>query len=461
MAQTATPSALAVNGGPRTFTAMHGKKHPKIGVDEFMAVARRFGFKQEALERIRQTVSNDDLLEDGPTLSKYATAFPEPAVGLEFEALAREKFGVKYALGVSSGTGALHAAFVAAGVGPGTEVILPALGFAATAAAVVVAGGIPVFCDIDRSLHIDPAKITALISPRTVVISPTHHWGGVSDMGPILELARESDLRVIEDCAQSPGATYKGRFVGTIGDIGCFSISAYKIIGGGEGGLVVTDDERLFERINQLAEFGGLWRPDRFAPPRYDGELFAGTNYRMSEMEAAVDLVQLGKLDDVVRRYRTVSRGVRSRLDRFREITPQKSNDPDGSIGYLLRFFPESLELSAKITEAIQAEGIACRTRGKDHAPDWHLYAYMYPVILKAGHIPGGSVFEDSRYIQRGGDVRYGPGDCPVAEDLFAREVSIPLNEWYDAEDCANITAGINKVLAAYCTPDSEAGPWM
>ena len=74
---------------------------------------------------------------------------------------------------------------------------------------------------------------------------------------------------------------------------------------------------------------------------------------------------------------------------------------------------------------------------------------------------PGGSVFEDSRYIQRGGDVRYAPGDCPVAEDLFAREVSIPLNEWYDAEDCANIAAGINKVLDAYCTPDSEAGPWQ
>ena len=461
MAVDTATKELAINGGPKAFPAAGGKVQPKVGVQEFMAVARRFGFKSDALDRIRNAVSNDDFLGHGPNLAKYVTAFPENAVGLDFEALACKKWGVKHALGLSSGTGALHAAFVAAGAGPGTEVIVPALGFAATAAAVVVAGGVPVFCDIDSSLHIDPAKIEALITPRTVAIAPTHHWGRMCDMDPIVGIAAKHKLKVIEDCAQSPGASYHGKYVGTIGDIGCFSISAYKIIGGGEGGMVITDDDRLFDRINQLAEFGGLWRPDRFAAPRYEGELFAGTNYRMSELEAAVDLVQLEKLDDVVGRYRAVSQRVRAGLGRFKQIVPQASNDPEGDIGYLLRFFPETCELGAQLVEAIEAEGVACRMRGRNHKPDWHLYAYMFPITLKTGQTAGGSAFDDPRYIERGGQIEYNLGDCPVAEDLFAREISVHLSEWYSPEDCDNIAAGINKVLSAYCTEDPEAGAWV
>ncbi|HMN30578.1 MAG TPA: DegT/DnrJ/EryC1/StrS family aminotransferase, partial [Caldilineaceae bacterium] len=158
----------------------------------------------------------------------------------------------------------------------------------ATAAAVVAAKGVPIFCDVDASLHMDPAKVEKLITPRTVALAPTHVMGSICDLGPLLELARRHKLKVVEDCAQSPGGHYRGRYVGTVGDIGCFSISAYKIIGGGEGGLLITNDERLWERANQFAESGGLWRKDRFAPPRYEGELFNGTNYRMSELEAAV-----------------------------------------------------------------------------------------------------------------------------------------------------------------------------
>ena len=289
---------------------------------------------------------------------------------------------MKYALAVSSGTGALHAAFVAAGVGPGTEVIVPAIGFMATAASVLLAGGVPVFCDVDESLHMDPAKIEARITPRTVALAPTHHWGGVADMDPILKIARRHNLKVVEDCAQSPGAKYRGKYVGSIGDLGCFSISAYKIIGGGEGGLVTTNDERLYERACQLAECGGLWRKDRFAPPRYEGELFVGTNYRMSDLEAAVDVVQLGKLDDVVRRFHDVKTRIVRQLKPFRQIVPQKMNDADGQIGYLLRFFPQTTELGGKIVAALKAEGVSCghaRRQGQ---------ARLAPVFV---HVPGGA----------------------------------------------------------------------
>lgn len=451
---------LALHGGPQAFPQMSGQAQPKIGVVEFLSIAERFGFSLAALERIRNAISDYDL-GPGPNLAKYATAYPPATKGAAFEALAREKFGVNYALGVSSGTAALHCAMVAVGVGPGTEVIVPAIGFYATAAAVVAAKGVPIFCDVNESLGIDPAKIEGLITPRTVAIAPTHVMGSVCDMEPILAVARKHNLKVVEDCAQSPGGKYKGRYVGTLGDIGCFSISAYKIIGGGEGGLILTDDERLWERANQFAECGGLWRPDRFAPPRYEGELFNGANYRMSELEAAVDVVQLGKLDDVVRRYHTVKMHILRQLDRFQEITPQRINDVEGEIGYRLVFYPASHELGQRIAPALRAEGISAGYRGANARPDWHVYADMFPITLKSGTMPQDRPFDLPEYQERDGHVEYARGLCPVADDLFNRSVNISLNQWYSTADCDAIAAGINKVLRAFCTVDSGAPHWL
>ena len=431
-------SSLALNGGPPAVARTVGRPQPKIGVEEFLSLAQRFGFSDAVREELRAVIADAEL-GPGPNLARYATAHPPDSKGEEFEALARQVFDVPFALGVSSGTAALHSAFVAAGVGPDTEVICPAIGFYATAAAVVLAQGVPVFCDVDESLGIDPARIEDLITPRTVALAPTHVMGGVCDMEAVMEIARKHDLKVVEDCAQSPGARFHNRYVGTFGDLGCFSISCYKIIGGGEGGLILTRDERLWERANQLAEGGGLWRTDRFAPPRYAGELFSGTNYRMSELEAAVDVVQLGKLGQIVGRFHTVKMTILSQLKSYREITPQKLNDPDGEIGYLLRFFPASLALGQQIAEALRAEGIPCGFRGADAPPDWHIYADMFPLTAH-GH---------------------GRHTCPRADDLFARAVSVPLDQWLAPEDCAAIAAGINKVLSAYCTEDARGTPWL
>lgn len=435
----ASEAPLALEGGPKAFNGRTGPAEPKIGVEEFFALARRFGFSEAALGRLEQAVGNEDLIEGGPNFGKYATTRPKPSAGSRFEQRAREIFHSPYALGVSSGTGALHAAMVAVGAGPGREVIVPALGFMATASAVALTGSTPVFCDVDFSLQIDPEKIEAAITPRTVAVAPTHHWGMVADMDRVMALARRHNIRVIEDCAQSPGAHYHGRPVGSIGDLGCFSISAYKIIGGGEGGLLITADEKLFDRANQLAECGGLWRNPRFGPPRYDGELFPGTNYRMSELEATVDTVQLEKLEAVVARSRRVRRRIVARLLSCREITPQPNNDPDGIIGYRLRFFPESHELRARLREALRAEGVPASSRGPDAGPDWHVAADMSPM------------FETAR----------GCDQCPVATDLYRREINIPLDEWFNEQDCDALADAINKVLRRCCTPSKEAAPFV
>jgi len=449
---------LALQGGLKAVTRIEGKGKPKIGIEEFMSVAESFGFDSVTLKKIRAVVEKADTGE-GPFLANYYSDLKETKVKA-YERVARELFGVKYAIGVSSGTAALHSSFVAVGVGPGTEVICPAIGFFATAAAVVAAKGVPVFCDVDESLHMDPAKIEPLINDRTVAIAPTCVMGGVPNLTAIMAIARKHNLKVVEDCAQSCGAMFNGKYVGTHGDMGVFSISAYKTVGGGEGGLIITDEERLWERANGLAEGGGLWRPVRFAPERDEGELFCGLNYRMSELEAAVDVVQLKKAPAIAKRFRSVKRRVVSRLKTFQEIVPQKSNDPNGEVGYLLRFFPASVDLSVKIAEALQAEGVNCNTRGHNPAPDWHVYGYMYPLMVKPND--ANCALDCPRYIQRAGRrMEYARGMCPVADSLFDRVVNVPLNQWFSAKDCRNVAEGINKALSAYCTEDPNAAKWI
>jgi len=450
---------LALQGGLKAVTQIQGKGKPKIGVEEFMSVAERFGFSRPTLAKIREAVEAEEM-GPGPFLANYYSNLKETKVQA-FERVARQTFGVQYAIGVTSGTAALHCAFVAAGVGPGKEVICPAIGFYATAAAVVHSKGVPVFCDVDESLGMDPRKIEALITPRTVALAPTHVMGSVCDMPAIMEIARQHHLKVVEDCAQSCGGKVQGQYVGTFGDLGCFSISAYKIVGGGEGGLILTQDERLYERCQGIAECGGLWRPDRFAPPRYERELFCGTNYRMSELEAAIDVVQLQRMPQTVKRFHNVKMRILKDLQTYREITPQKLNDPDGEVGYSLRFFPETIELGQKIVAALNAEGIGCWMRGKNAPPDWHVYHDMFAIMLQVGATEDDCPFKCPLYLENGGPRTYAYGDCPVADDLFDRVINIGLNQWYNAADCRNIAKGINKVLSAYCTPDPAATPWL
>lgn len=428
---------LAIDGGEKAFANMVGVAQPKIGVEEFLSIAERFGFDDDALRRLRQTVSNDDLPQGGPHLGRYHGS-ASPSMGDRFEALAREAFKVRHAYAVCNGTSALQAAFKAAGVGPGTEFICPATGFIATSLAGALLGATPVFCDVDASMQMDPTKLEAVITDRTVAVVPTHHWGFVCDMEPIMAIARQRGLKVVEDCAQSPGATYRGQPVGSIGDLGCFSIASYKIIGGGEGGMVITHDDRLYDRVRQAAEAGGLWRSDRFAKPQYEGELFIGSNFRMSELESAVNVVQMQKLDGVVGRSRRVWSRIRKQLGDYEEIEWQKSNDADGDIGYLMRFFPRDEQLGGRIADALRAEGVPARTRGSSARPDWHVYHHYFPLFESHAD-------------------RCGPEHCPVAVDLYDRCVSLPLNQWWADADCDAAAFAINKVLSTYCTRRSEA----
>lgn len=207
----------------------------------------------------------------------------------EFEARYADYIGAKHAVMVNSGTAALHLVLDALGVGPGDEVIVPALTFFSTATAVIHQNAIPVFADIDEHYCMDPDSVEQVITERTKAIIPVHYFGYMADMNRLMEIARKHNLKVIEDCAQAHGAEYYGKKAGAIGDAGAFSFFATKNMTTGEGGGITTNDEEIAKRAKLTRAHGMINRDDH---------ALLGYNYRMTEIEAAFGMVQLAKLDD-------------------------------------------------------------------------------------------------------------------------------------------------------------------
>ena len=208
----------------------------------------------------------------------------------QFEQSMAEYCDITHAIGVGSGTDALHLALLALDIGPGDEVITTPFTFIATTEAIGMVGASPVFVDIDpNTFNIDPAQIEAAVTARTKAILPVHLYGQPCDLDPIVEIAHAHGLRVIEDCAQAIGAEYKGRKTGTFGDVGCFSFFPSKNLGCfGDGGMVVTDDSRVYERIEMLRRHGAKVK-------YHHTEL--GLNSRLDELQAAILSVKLPHLD--------------------------------------------------------------------------------------------------------------------------------------------------------------------
>lgn len=449
-------NTLAINGGEKAIKGFEGKGRPKIGHEEFLEMADTWGYSQETIDEIRKIIEKDDL-GGGPSLIHYGN--PQ-SKATQFEQEAAELFNVKHALSVTSGTAALHTAYVAADIGCGDEVIVPGHTFMATAMAVVVARGIPVWCEIDSSMTIDPADVEKRITPRTKAIAPVHMRGRVCNMDAVMEIAKRHNLMVIEDCAQACGTSFNGKRVGTIGHLGCFSISSYKTTGGGEGGLVVTNDDSLYFRAQQWAEGGGLWRPDRYAPPRWEGELFCGLNYRMSELAGAVNLIQIRKMDARLARWRKNKRNILKALPVYNELQPQVIHDIDGELGNNIGFFPETAEESERVVEALQAEGIGSRTRGQHGGRDWHIYKYVDQIMEKMPSRSDGCPWRCPKTGEEA-PVEYSPSMCPNTLDLLSRQVTVGVNQCWTENDCKQVAKAMIKVFDAFYTRDCQYENWL
>lgn len=448
-------NTLAINGGEKSIKGFEGRGNPKIGQEEFLEMADTWGYSQETIDEISKVIDKEDL-HSGPPLIGYR---PKSKM-FQIESEAVELFNVKHVLPVTSGTAALHCAYVAADICYGDEVIIPGYTFMATAMAVVVARGFPVWCEIDESMTIDPNDVEKRITPRTKAIAPVHMSGYVCNMDAVMEVAKRHNLMVIEDCAQACGASFHGRRVGTIGHLGCFSISSYKPTGGGEGGLVMSNDDKLYWRARQWSEAGGLWRPNRFALPRWKDELFCGLNYRMSELAATVNLIQLRKMDAQLARKHTNKRRILAHLPVYHELQPQVIHDMEGEHGDKVGFFAKTAVEAECLVSALQAEGVSCGTRGQSNARDWHIYKYMSAIMEKMPATSDGYPWIDPR-TGKEVPMEYSPDMCPRTLDLLSRHIAVRVDQWWTERDCKQVVIALTKVFDAFYTRDSKYENWI
>jgi dTDP-4-amino-4,6-dideoxygalactose transaminase len=333
----------------------------------------------------------------------------------KFEANFSAAFGVRHTLTVSSGTAALIAALVAAGVGPGDEVLVPAYTWIATAAAPLAIGAVPVLVDINTTLTIDPTDIRRKITPRTKAIIPVHMANLVCDMDSIMQIAREHGLLVIEDACQAAGVTYKGKRVGTIGDIGAFSFNQFKNICIGEGGAIVTNNDQFFARARMYHDIGAVFRGHL---DNFNETPILGVNLKASQIQGAMLGVQLQKLDPMIRRLRRrydIMSAILSESDLMR-IGPH--NDPANAAGLHVIFDTPD---EAKSFAESHKRGVY---RVFDSSR--HVYTHWLPVVQQR---PVHPKLDPFAWTDRKMD--YSAETCPASLDILKRTCRIGLGENY------------------------------
>ena len=312
----------------------------------------------------------------------------------------------RFAFGLNSGTSALHLALLAAGVGPGDEVITVGYTFVATVAAICYTGATPVLVDIDpRTCNIDPAKIEAAITPKTKVIMPVHLYGSCADMDPISEVTRRHNLVLIEDAAQAHGAKYKGRRAGSMGDLACFSFYPGKNLGAyGEGGAVVTNNEEYVEVIKQLRDQG--------QSAKYLHERI-GYNYRMEAIQGAVLGVKLKHLDDWNRARRRHAEVYRRELA---EVEVRLLEEPAGNAS-VYHIFPLFTDRRDELRAHLHTAGVSTGVH------------YPIPVHLQRGFR----------------DLGYCAGDLPHTERACQEVLSLPMYPELSTETLMQIADSVRQ----------------
>lgn len=372
----------------------------------------------------------------------------------KFEEEFAGKIGVKYGLATNSCTSALISSLVALGVGPGDEVIVPGYTFFASCACIVAAKAVPIIVEVDDSLTIDPDDFERKITSRTKVVIAVHMRGVPCDMDRIMNIAAKYNIKVLEDVAQAAGGSYHGKMLGSIGDMGAFSFQYHKIITAGEGGMVTTNDQRLIDRSMGYHDTAACWRPGgpagRFAKSRYEGELFPGVNYRMSEVTGAILRAQLTRLQDLVQRMRSHKKSIKDRISGIKGLEFRRLNDPEGDTGIVLIFFLPSADLAGKFALALNAEGIGASSLHDKSVPDWHVYSHWDMILKKWTATKDGCPYTCPHYIQRGGSIDYTPDMNPRTLNILSRSIHIDIPPQLTEQDCDMIVSGIHKVANAY-----------
>lgn len=353
----------------------------------------------------------------------------------EFEKQFAEYHGVGHAVAFNSATAALHAAVVAVGVPAGTEVIVPPYTFTSTATCALMHNAIPVFADVDEDVFaLDPAAVESAITPLTRAIIVVHLFGHPANLNGILDVARRHNLRVIEDCAQAPGAKYEDRLVGTFGDCGMFSFTESKTITTGEGGMLITNSEEIAAMARMVRNHGEMIVEGQ--KQRTYSSSMLGWNYRMTEMEAALGIVQFGKLEQLNQHRIDLANYLSAQLPGVEGLQTPAVLPRAMHVYYVypLRFDEKSMEIPRDLfVKALNAEGIP-------FGAGYVRPLYLSPLYQERRH---------SAYEHYAGYASYGAGLCPTAERLHERELMLTGVVRFPAtyDDMDDIADAIQKVM--------------
>jgi perosamine synthetase len=410
---------LALHGGP-----------PAVTIDQTDALRWPI-VEQEEIDAVTEVAASGQW-----SLSPVSGAFEE-----EFAAY----HGVRYAVAHTNGTAALHAAFFALGLGPGDEVIAPSATYWATAMPVLAVGAIPVFADIDpATMNIDPADIARRISPRTRAIVAMHGGGMPCEMDPIMDLARQHGIKVVEDASHSHGAQYKGRRTGTFGDVAAFSLQTSKLCPSGEGGVLITNNQEYFERAILLGHYERIGTLPTEANQRFQHTSY-GFKYRISPFSAALGRVALAKLDARNQRRNDNIHYVLEQLDQLPGLQapvlpryidrvyygqPRVTYDATALGGLPINQFVDALEREG----ARVSGGSLLRHRGGLHTQ---------PIFTERDH----PAFHHPANAESMAHVRYGPGTLPVTEAPPRNRINLPTFPRADRDLLDQYVEAFRKVV--------------
>jgi dTDP-4-amino-4,6-dideoxygalactose transaminase len=412
MTTTATETKLAIHGGPKTKTTPYG-------------TGKRFGDKE--LQYLKEA------LDQGTLFYANAKAQKTKAMVQKFAAM----YDMPHATATTSGTAALHVAIAAAQIPAGSEIITSPITDQGTVIGILYQNCIPVFADLHPlTANLDPADIRRRITPKTKAIMPVHLTGNPAPMDEIMAIAREHNLVVIEDCAQAHRAKYHGRWVGTIGDFGCFSLNDFKQIGAGDGGIVLTKDESKW-KLAQLYADKCYYRDGSARNPT-----FLAPCYRMNELTAAVALAQLEKVDWICGKRTKFGNRITEGIQGLPGILPPLIDPKDTSTFwfFLMRVDEKALGATrADFVKALQAEGISA---GAGYIATC---VYEYEIFAKKQFFPGAPGFPLGSSIHPT-QIEYKKGLCPVAEEFLRTCVTLPVNEFFTDQDIEETIAGVRKV---------------
>ncbi len=374
----------------------------------------------------RQWIGEDDIKAVASILrSDFLTTGP---ILKDFEEKVANYVGTTYAVAFSSGTAALHAACFTAGITHSSEVITSSITFAASANCVLYMGATPIFADIDpQTYNIDPACIEKLVNRKTKAIIPVHFTGMPTDLDAIKRIAAKNELVIIEDAAHALGSLYKGKLIGSNGDMTMFSFHPIKHITTGEGGIITTNNKEYYEKLMQFRSHGITRVPENLLEdqgPWYYEMQFLGYNYRLTDIQAALGLNQLKKLNYFLRRRRDYAKMYNAGLRGLKEIRLPASKEGYESSWhlYVIRLNLDLLSVGRReIFEALQKENIGVNV-------------HYQPVYLMP-------------YYQ---ELGYRKGLCPEAEEFYKEAITLPLFPSMTPKDVSDVIRGVKKVISYY-----------